>query len=269
MRNTALLKRPIVLIVLLAAGTAVLLAASVALADKTQSDEAIVLAQALEAAGTPVLDVALLPASDGRVVRVRLQSAGTGDQSAPTDPVHINNVLKEARRLRTRGSPVETVRIELVDSRGITVLTSEEPLDTGSVSLMPDNPLDGGSLDPDGAVSVLRARVADEMDLRDATLESASVSSDTRGARVFQAALSIGESVDGATAASRFLTLMPRMIHQLNTERGGMIAELRVDVHNAAGETLISFVQNMDSGEIHAYIAPQAEAIWRGANPIL
>jgi hypothetical protein len=214
------------------------------------------LRQSLDSAGVPVTKVVPYETTDFTSAYTVVCS------SVPTqDPINVGITFQQAAILAGTGLPVGALRIQCVDTSGVVVLETTQLVRAAQV-----NP--GEVVDSEG-LSALQSSLGRELDTEASSAAPAirrqglSVTKDAAGPTKASVAFVATDAAAAKKAIDNGLVqAVAQSCRSHSGDTGSSINAVTITISDVNGKPLLNYFEDLDTGSIHAYHAPEIGMGW-------
>ena len=219
---------------------------------QAQSDVVSEMTVRLTQQGVPVKDIKITTRLPFRV-EVEVQSASDSEKATPDDSTFESAIIREAMAARNRHSiQLDTIRITLVNVSGNPIHWSDAPLPQAISSPAPPQ------MDNTAAAQMIR----DQLPLHNMSLDQLDVSSNPDGAQVLTIRLSVQDVQAANNSVPQFLSDLPNLLKNLNSEAGPQIAIYKVNVFDAKAQPLLKYTHDLQLAQETWWQADEMTKDW-------
>lgn len=200
-----------------------------------QNDQILELRARLEMQQVPIKEIFISNQSPLQVV-VRIQSASSGAQGTPNDPLFSAIVQREILASFRRGFEIQAYRVEVMNTDGQTIGGMDVPIDENLAKeqVIPSEMDD----------SLIAQTIREQLPVGDLSLQQLEVSKDEDGAHVLFVELVAPDIEIANKEIPELMNSLSRQVEKLRNVNGLRLASYRVDIYDAQGEPLLKYVKD-------------------------
>jgi hypothetical protein len=169
-------------------------------------------------------------------LEVTIQSTSQTQLAVPNDPILEMAVHREIAAARRRGAKIDSVKVIVVNSQGQAIFWSDLPVDKA----IDTTPHLFSSVDN----ATVATGIRDQVPLNGMIFDRLDVTQDSDGTQVVTLKLSVPDIQTANRAIPAFMPALSGVLHNLRSGQGAQIATYTVEIIDAAGQPLLTYVND-------------------------